>query len=128
MDVAKLINATQAVPMQVVAETHPLLIKGIIGASYAVVTSRFHGLVSALSQGVPCIATSWSHKYEELLAEYDYPQGLIGKDTDVSIRVASMLDASVQRTEREHLKAKAVGFKDESKRLWTEIESLISAP
>jgi colanic acid/amylovoran biosynthesis protein len=128
VDVAKLINATQAVPMQVVAETHPLLIKGIIGASYAVVTSRFHGLVSALSQGVPCIATSWSHKYEELLAEYDYPQGLIGKDTDVSIRVASMLDASVQRTEREHLKAKAVGFKDESKRLWTEIESLISAP
>lgn len=128
VDVAKLINATQAVPMQVVAETHSLLIKGIIGASYAVVTSRFHGLVSALSQGVPCIATSWSHKYEELLSEYEYPQGLIGKDVDVAARVASMLDADVQRTEREHLKAKAMNYKEESKQLWIEIESLISAP
>ena len=125
VEVAKLINATQAVPLQVVAETHPLLIKGIIGASYAVVTSRFHGLVSALSQGVPCIATSWSHKYEELLAEYDYPQGLIGKDTDVLARVAAMLDAGVQQAEREHLKVKAMGYKDDSKRLWTEIESLL---
>lgn len=128
VDVAKLIHATQAVPMKVVAETHPLLIKGIIGASYAVVTSRFHGLVSALSQGVPCIATSWSHKYEELLSEYEYPQGLIGKDVDVAARVASMLDADVQRTEREHLKAKAMNYKEESKQLWIEIESLISAP
>lgn len=128
VDVAKLINATQAVPMKVVAETHPLLIKGIIGASYSVVTSRFHGLVSALSQGVPCIATSWSHKYEELLSEYEYPQGLIGKDVDVAARVASMLDADVQRTEREHLKAKAMNYKEESKQLWIEIESLISAP
>lgn len=128
VDVAKLINATQAVPMKVVAETHPLLIKGIIGASYAVVTSRFHGLVSALSQGVPCIATSWSHKYEELLSEYEYPQGLIGKDVDVAARVASMLDADVQRTEREHLKAKAMNYKEESKQLWIEIKSLISAP
>ncbi|MEN9840101.1 MAG: hypothetical protein RL177_1580, partial [Bacteroidota bacterium] len=128
VEVAKLINATQSVPMQVVAETHPLLIKGIIGASYAVVTSRFHGLVSALSQGVPCIATSWSHKYEELLAEYDYPQGLIGKDTDVSVRVASMLDAGVQVAERAHLNAKAIGYKEDTKRLWAEIESLLSAP
>lgn len=125
VEVAKLINATQTTPLQVVAETHPLLIKGIIGASYAVVTSRFHGLVSALSQGVPCIATSWSHKYEELLAEYGYPQGLIGTDTDVSARIAQLLDPSVQSSERSHLAEASERFKDDSRRLWTEIESLL---
>jgi colanic acid/amylovoran biosynthesis protein len=125
VEVAKLINATQTVPLQVVAETHPLRIKGIIGASYAVVTSRFHGLVSALSQGVPCIATSWSHKYEELLAEYGYPQGLIGKDTDVAGRVAQMLDPATQTIERAHLNEKALEYKETSKRLWTEIETLL---
>ena len=125
VEVAKLINATQAVQMQLVAETHPLLIKGIIGASYAVVTSRFHGLVSALSQGVPCVATSWSHKYEELLAEYGYPQGLIGKETDADQRVTRLLDAANQRVERAHLSEQALRYKEDTKRLWMEIQALL---
>lgn len=125
VEVAKLINATQSVPLKVVAETHPLLIKGIIGASYAVVTSRFHGLVSALSQGVPCIATSWSHKYEELLAEYGYPQGLIGKETDAEARVVHLLDPATQDAERAHLATQAKRYKEDTKRLWTEIAAML---
>ena len=49
---------------------NPVEIKRVLGECRLVIASRFHAIVSALTQNVPVIATSWSHKYEELLGEY----------------------------------------------------------
>lgn len=48
----------------------PLALKQFIGGASLVISSRFHGAVNALSQAVPCIATSWSHKYQQLMTDF----------------------------------------------------------
>jgi len=45
-------------------------LKFVLGQAEAVVTSRFHAMVAALSMGVPVLVTSWSHKYREVLAMF----------------------------------------------------------
>lgn len=63
--------------VDIIQESNPLYVKGILGNCSFLISSRYHGLVSALSQNVPCLATGWSHKYEMLLADYDCPECLL---------------------------------------------------
>lgn len=71
---------------EIIVEEDPLKIKTIIGNCESTIGSRFHGLVSALSQGVPSIATGWTHKYKHLLNDYDCPEMLIScNDSEQSI-------------------------------------------
>lgn len=57
-------------PVPIVLEADPLILKGILGRCRCVVSSRYHGLVNALGQGVPVLATAWSHKYRALLDDF----------------------------------------------------------
>lgn len=67
---AKDLNASLANPIAILDEPSPLVTKAIIGAAHATVSSRFHGLISALSSGVPSVACGWTHKYQEVMSDY----------------------------------------------------------
>ncbi|MES2646519.1 MAG: polysaccharide pyruvyl transferase family protein [Bacteroidota bacterium] len=54
-----------------------LEVKAVIGKMKLLISSRFHGVVSGLSQGVVTFCTGWSHKYPELLADYKVPENLL---------------------------------------------------
>ena len=51
--------------------SNALEIKGILKKAQFVVTSRYHGLISSLIYSVPVIAYGWSHKYEEVMKEFE---------------------------------------------------------
>lgn len=108
---------------------HPLKIKWVIGQSKFTISSRFHGLVSALSQGKPVIATGWSHKYKCLLQDYNVEHSLF----DVDIQQIEAIDflnkiitePSFYQCESEGIKNKSIELKKKVNEMWDEVFTLI---
>ena len=105
-----------------------LAIKGILGACRAVVASRFHALVSALSQGVPAVATGWSHKYVELFNDYGFPDGVMSTDADEK-QIGEMMSRITDETHgaaiASTLSAKSEQLKQRSRAMWQAVDCLI---
>ena len=115
--------------LPVLVENDPLKIKGILGASFSTVGSRFHGLVSALSQGVPSIATGWSHKYHELFQDYGFPDGIVSlddPDSELEDKLTMLIDEFSNRKISESLKKTSEDLKSKSKEMWKQVFSVIS--
>lgn len=97
---ARQINNRIGQHVEIVTAHDPLEIKGIIGASSGVISSRYHGLVSALSQGVPALATSWSHKYGTLMEQYGCSDALLDVRADKA-EIQSAIESIVSPRLRE---------------------------
>ncbi|MEX2478145.1 MAG: polysaccharide pyruvyl transferase family protein [Gracilimonas sp.] len=70
-NIAKKVVEKTGINTEIIWENDPIETKKVINSSFLVIASRFHGLISGLSQGIPTISTSWSHKYEKVLEEYE---------------------------------------------------------
>ncbi len=110
----------------IVQESGALEIKGILGACSGTLGSRFHGLVSALSQGVPALATGWSHKYQMLFEDYGFPEGLIEVTTDEA-EIERKIDLVTDDAERIRalIQARTDQLKQQSERMWQEVFAVI---
>lgn len=108
----------------------PLEIKGVIGASYAAIGSRYHGLVSALSQGVPSLGAGWSHKYLELFRDYGVEDGLVAvtesKET-ITSKIDSLIEGFGNELVSKTLLDRSNKLKQETEKMWQEVYQVFKA-
>ncbi|MFL9813960.1 polysaccharide pyruvyl transferase family protein [Stutzerimonas sp. VN223-3] len=120
----KLSAAVGGIP--IVRESGALEIKGILGACSGTLGSRFHGLVSALSQGVPALATGWSHKYQMLFEDYGFPDGLVEVTTDEA-EIKRKIDLVTDESARIEalIQARTAQLKQQSEQMWQRVYAVI---
>lgn len=126
-EIAEQINAALDTPLEMLEYDDPKHIKGIIGHSRLVVSSRFHGLVSSLSQGVPCIATGWSHKYQMLMDDYQCGDLLVEQGEAMSDKLAIILDESHYQNYQSRIRQCAAEQKQRTKLMWEDVFQLLRA-
>ena len=110
----------------VVTDLNALEVKGVIASAYLVITSRFHGLASALNSCVPSLATSWSHKYEELFRDYNITDSVLPLDdfNKAEKKVRQLLDNETNTQIRENLQIQVSRIKEQTREMWNEIWNL----
>jgi len=124
--VCEQINSRISFPLPILQHDDPLVLKGILKESLFVIGSRFHALISALSQGVPCIGIGWSHKYSELMKDYGIPQFLHRTGSgDISYLIHQLLDADKYGSIRSTVADHAVKQKEIVKSMWQEVATTI---
>ena len=112
----------------VIAETDPLAIKGILGQCFLVISSRFHGIVSSLSQGAPCLATGWSHKYQMLFEDYRCPQLMMNplfNPTEIKAKIQTVTTEPSRQKIVDTIKTAAGEQKKLSQSMWTQVHEAI---
>ena len=112
--------------IEVVTGLNALEVKGVISLSYACISSRFHGVASALNSGVPCLATSWSHKYEELYKDYGLSGCLVNLNDieETKRKIHWILTTEVNKEIRDKLKEAKPSIQDQARAMWDEIWKL----
>lgn len=106
--------------IEVVTGLNALETKGLIASAYALISSRFHGIASALNSCVPCLATSWSHKYQELFNDYGLNDRLLPlNDFDEAMaKVDDLFYEKKNQELRDFLAWRVPLIKADTKRMW----------
>jgi colanic acid/amylovoran biosynthesis protein len=101
----------------------------LVGACDAFVSSRYHAAVFALSQGVPCTLIGWSHKYEELLREFedDPTRGVETAHTGPEDAIARFDAEWLERDERRiHILARSAQLRADAARVFDEVAQTLT--
>lgn len=109
-----------------VSRLNAMEVKGLISTAYIVISSRFHGAVSALNTKVPCLTTSWNHKYEELYKDYGVESGVLPiKETGAMNRmIADTLNSKKREAIRAKLEVAEERVRQQARDMWSEIWSM----
>ena len=127
-ELAKRVNQEVGDVLEIIQESDPLKIKGALGSCIATIGSRYHGLVSALSQGVPCLATSWTHKYKLLLDDYGFSDGMITlpcSDEDLYQKLDVIINSKSRKEIASTIKNKSIHLKRKTENMWKTVQPVL---
>jgi colanic acid/amylovoran biosynthesis protein len=115
-------------PLPVLEHGDPRVLKGILGKAEMVLGSRFHALVSALSQGVPCLGAGWSHKYPELFRDFEV-EDLLLSDLGSFAKLECLVESLACPQRREgyaiRIRNASAKLKGQTEMMWQEIEGML---
>ena len=121
--------ADLGIDVPIIREPDPLVVKGILSRCHVTVGSRFHGLVSALSYGVPSLGTGWSHKYRMLFEDFGCPACLVDPAWPAE-RIRERIRAIAGGNERERviegLRLGRERYLGETERMWSAVNGVIA--
>lgn len=106
--------------IEIVNRLNALEVKGMISISYLCISSRFHGVASSLNTCVPCLATSWSHKYKELFSDYGLMDCILPLDDNIQAltMVESYMNVENNTKIRKKLKEVKPQIQQKTKDMW----------
>lgn len=113
----------------IVQHENPKVLKYILGKAEFVIGSRFHALVSSMSQGVPCIGAGWSHKYPELFQDFSNRDGLIddlGDIDSLELQIEKFADEAFRNKRKQEILQAALRLKNEIEEMWISIGQKIN--
>ena len=112
--------------VEVVTGLNALEVKGLISSAYLVISSRFHGVASALNSCVPCLSTSWSHKYQELYNDYNMNDCILPLDNNMQAmeQIRKHLNTEKNIEIRNILNEQVPHIKDETREMWRTVWSI----
>jgi len=105
----------------------PVLLRALIGEASFFVGCRFHAVVAALITSVPSLVLGWSHKYQEMAAEFDADIPILDfASFNAEALSATFREAWERReTTRARLQASGVKIKASSERNFELVEAYL---
>lgn len=110
---------------RVFEHSDPLVLKRALSDARLVLASRFHAVVSSLSSETPVVAFGWSHKYEELMADFGVPEFFVSDLASVADRVRQ---AALGDLDRSALASRVDQIKKDSTDMWSVTRSALGVP
>jgi polysaccharide pyruvyl transferase WcaK-like protein len=110
--------------VEIFAHAEPRVLKAVIGGAELVIGSRFHAMVGSLSQGVRTLTLGWSHKYEQLHADFGVPEWLATTDDDPRSRVAELL---ADTTGIDRVRSRKVDLLAQVEHMWAETLNVLGS-
>jgi polysaccharide pyruvyl transferase WcaK-like protein len=124
----QVIKAVNEESLPVIEHSDPAVLKSVLGRASLVIGSRFHALVSTLSQNIPCIGAGWSHKYIELFRDFDVPDLLVEDLSDhqrLEMLIRELSDESCRKERMARLSVATARLKEQTVLMWERVEAVL---
>lgn len=111
------------VELRIVADLTGWETKEFIAASSLIVSGRYHAVLAALTTGTPVLTHSWSHKYQEVLAQFGVEDWLASPDDAAGVE--GQLNAIASFSGNEELEENRRRMQASVNSMWNQIDMFL---